>query len=75
LKAHPTWFSQLFQSLRQHHPLAGYRVIGDNHFTHGNADSNHRANFIRQTFIMSGIGGLESKRCGNGIRHPGEFGD
>jgi hypothetical protein len=65
---------QLLQSLCQHNPCTGYRVIGNNHFTHGNPDPQQRANIVSEPLVEISLVRLKRQGRGNGIRGALELG-
>jgi hypothetical protein len=63
----------LLYSLRQHNSLTGHSVIRNYYLSHGDANTNRRADFVGSSIVANDIGGLESQRGTDGIRRSSKF--
>jgi len=59
--------SQLFQSLRQHHPRTGNGVISNNHLAHGNPHPQQGTDIVIELLVEISLLRLKRKSGGNGI--------
>ncbi|MDH3219598.1 MAG: hypothetical protein OEO19_08695 [Gammaproteobacteria bacterium] len=65
---------QLFEALRQHHACAGYRVIGNDNLSEGNADPHLGPDLVIDPLIVFRLLRLERQRSRHGVGGAIKFG-
>ena len=64
----------MFETLRQHHALAGDRVVGNYDFAEGDAHAKLWPNFVIEAPVKLMLRRQEGQGGGNGVGGPLEFG-